>query len=375
MVQRISLKARCHHWRDILQQATGNWQPTCGFRQPLVMGTIPALASVLLLAAHLVTMNVASAAPLVCVWLRYRERRSDAAAGAIGRRLASWSWWSFLAGIMLGLMLLGTVWAASDQCYWQAVARFPTGAYLFAASELAFTAACLALYAGLWSRLRKRPWWHALLAVLATTNLFYHFPPLMIVLAELSAQPEWISEPMITRPVFRSLLLRSELIGKLLHFGFASVAVSGASLMLLARWHAGAEVAEDCRSALIRIGAGIAFAASVVQLAVGIWVLLELPTSARNALLGDDWLGTVLFFLSIVATLGMLRVLGGVAGGDTSQAAVTQSIVLLIVVVVLMTGSLTRSRQGQSRASPLLTARIALPQTGSSPFELLAKSY
>jgi hypothetical protein len=319
------------------------------------MGTIPALASVILLAAHLLAMNVASAAPLICVWLRFREPRGDSTAGAIGRRLASWSVWSLLCGIVLGLILLGIVWAAPEQHYWQAVERFPTRAYLFAASELAFTTVCLALYAGLWNRLRERPWWHALLAVLATTNLFYHFPPLMIVLGELSAQPEWISEPMITRPVFRSLLLRSELMGKVLHFGFASVGVSGAALMLLARWHASAEVSEDRRSALIRVGAGIAFVASVVQLAIGMWVLLELPTSAHNALMGDDWLGTVLFFLSIVAALGVLRAFASVAGGDTSGPAVSRSAVLLIIVVVLMTASLIRSRQFESSNPPLLT--------------------
>jgi hypothetical protein len=310
------------------------------------MSTFTPLASVLLLAAHLVAMNVASAAPLICVWLRYRERRGNAMAGAVGRRLASWCLWSLIAGIGLGLLLLGITWAHHPS-YWNAVERFPARAYWFAASELAFTAVCLAFYARLWNRWHRRPVWHAAVAVLAVTNLFYHFPPLMIVLGKLSAQPEWVHEPLVTRPVFRELLLRPEVLSKVLHFVFASVAVSGVALMLLAQHHADRSIAERGHMALVRAGAAIALAASVIQLAVGLWVLVRLPAAARNALMGHDWPATVLFFLSIVAVLAMVRALARVASGDMDSAAVYQSAILLFVVVVLMTGSLTRSRQVQ----------------------------
>jgi hypothetical protein len=276
--------------------------------------------------------------------------------------MAHWCLWFLLVGTALGMILLGILWAAPAQRYWQAVERFPARAYAFAAGELAFTALCLALYAGLWNRLRERPWWHALLAVLAATNLFYHFPPLMIVLGELSAQPDWVSEPLITRPVFRTLLIRPELIGKVLHFGLASVAVSGGMLMLLARRHVSGEFQDQCRTALVRAGAAIAFAASIAQLAVGLWVLLQLPMAARNALIGDDWVASVLFFLSIVAVLGVLRALASVAGGDTSNAAVSKSAVLLILVVALMTGSLTRARHVQSSNSPRGSAQAQMIQ-------------
>jgi hypothetical protein len=325
------------------------------------MGAFTTLASVILLSTHLVAMNVASAAPLICVWLRYRERHDDAAAGAIGQRLALWSFWCLLAGIALGFVMLGIFWMTPDPGYRQAVARFPAKAYVFAAAELAFSAACLALYAGYWNRFRERPWWHALLALLATTNLLYHFPALMFVLGELSAQPEWVLEPLVTRREFRSLLLRPELIGKVLHFAFASVAVSGVVLMLFARRHIDSEIADQRSSALIRAGAAIAFGASLIQIAIGAWVLLQLPNAARNALIGDDWLGTGLFFLSIVALVGMLRALAGVAGGDTGGAAVGQSAILLVLVVALMTASLVRSRYIQSSSSALFTASVSVP--------------
>jgi hypothetical protein len=329
------------------------------------MGAFTALASVLLLAAHLVAMNVASAAPLICVWLRHRERRGDAAAGVIGWRLARVSLWSLCAGIVLGLMLLGVSWATHDQAYWNAVGRFPPRAYWFATGELAFTTVCLALYAGLWNRWQSRPLVHAAVAVLAVTNLFYHFPPLMIMLGELSAQPEWVFEPLITRPVIRGLMLRPQLLGKVLHFGFASAAVSGVALMLLAHRHARSRIAERESNSLIRAGAAIALAASVVQLAIGLWVLLELPPASRNALMGDDWLGTVLFFSSFVAVLGFLRVLASVVVGDTGTAAASQSTVLLVAVVLLMTASLTRSRHVLSLESPSFGLKAEIGRPGA----------
>src|SRR5688572_10061311 len=264
-----------------------------------IMDFLLAIVSVAFLAAHLLAMNVPSAVPLICIWLHMRGRRGDSAANTIGRQLARASLWSLLCGAVLGMVLVGLMWAAEDSAYWHAVQRFPSSAHVFALSELIFSAICLALYVAFWARWRNRPWLHAVLAVVGTSNLLYHFPPLMIVLGNLASRPELVQEPVITRPVFRELLLQPILVAQVLHFIVASAAVAGVTLMLIAgRKGSVAERSDTDR--LVVIGARIALAASLIQLAVGVWVLVQLPNMVRSALLGDDWTGTAFFLLSVL---------------------------------------------------------------------------
>ena len=66
-------------------------------------------------ALHLLAVNVATAAPLVCIWLRWREsRHEDAAAGAVGRYLARQSNVMLLWGSALGFGM-----GRDDGCVWE----------------------------------------------------------------------------------------------------------------------------------------------------------------------------------------------------------------------------------------------------------------
>ena len=156
-----------------------------------------ALLTTILLALHLLAMNVASAGPLVCVWLHRRGRRGDETAFAVGRQLAWWSLAVLVAGMALGLVMLAIFWSGVDRAYVDAVGRFPTRAVLNAVYEAIFSVVCLAVYAGTWDRWRDHPWLHGLLAVLATTNLLYHFPPLMVALGALAVRPELVPDLVI----------------------------------------------------------------------------------------------------------------------------------------------------------------------------------
>lgn len=297
-----------------------------------------ALVNVILLALHLLAVNVASAGPLMCVWLRSRGRRGGGeAADAIGRRLAAWSLGGLILGIVFGTILLVIAWADENQSYWNALRRFEPQTFVFALVELAFTGACLITYLVLWNRWRGRPWLHGLLAVLATTNLTYHFPPLMIVLGQLSARPDLTDATTITRSVYRHLMVQPDVLANLLHFALASVAVTGVFVMHLAL------KADERR--VTSGGAWFALVASLAQLAVGMWVLMQLPLTARNGLVGDDWLASGLFILSIGVALGLMHALSAVALGETGHAAVWRSTALMLAVVLLMTGALARSRR------------------------------
>lgn len=266
-------------------------------------------------------------------------------------------------GMSVGLMLTGWLWIRHSPAYWQAVGRFPSRTFGFAAGELAFTAACLAAYLALWERWLNRPWLHALIGVAAATNLLYHFPPLMIAVGNLATWPEWVTEAEVARPVFRSLFLRQVFMGQVLHFALASIAVGGALLMLLADRLPAEVDGSPAASRLTRSGAGIALAASLMQFAVGPWMLLSFPATMRDALIGDDWLASLLFFVSIVAAVGMVRSLGLIVLGDEGRHVVRQSVILLSAVILLMVAALARTRHietvGKRVAARQTTTRIA----------------
>jgi hypothetical protein len=197
--------------------------------------------------------------------------------------------------------------------------------------------------------------------VVAATNLLYHFPPLMVALGTVAVRPELVPESVITRDVFRSLMVRPEIVAQSVHFALASLAVSGLAVMLVVarrRRSLQSQSAEtnftadaDRAGRLIRAGAMIALAASLVQLVVGVWVLLELPLRVRHALIGDDWLATGLFFAAIVGTFGLLHALAVAGLGETSDGSVRRCAALMLAVTVLMTGVLETARHAERATS------------------------
>jgi hypothetical protein len=308
------------------------------------------LVSILLLAVHLLAMNVASAGPLVCVWLHGRGRRGDGTAFAAGRQLAWLAVVVLLAGVAVGALLLVMAWLDAGRGYFDALARFPTAALVHAGGEAVFSLACLVVYAGMWERWRGWPWLHGLWAVVAATNLLYHFPPLMVALGTLSVRPELVPESLITRDVFRPLMVRSEVLAQSAHFALASFAVAGLALMIVAARLRRLPTNEPERSGrLIRAGAVIALAASLGQLVVGVWVLLELPLRVRHALIGDDWLATGLFFAAIVGTFGLLHALALAGLGETSDGSVRRCAAFMLGITVLMTGVLETARHAERK--------------------------
>ena len=120
------------------------------------------------------------------------------------------------------------------------------------------------------------------------------------------SRPEMVVEPIITRAIYRPLMLRPEVLSQSLHFVVASVAAAGVALDL--HCAGGNKQPElDGASPLIVAGARIALAASLAQLAVGVWVLFELSPVARGGLTGDAWPATGLFIAAIAVTLGLLH--------------------------------------------------------------------
>ncbi len=186
----------------------------------------------------------------------------------------------------------------------------------------------------------------SVLAVFASTNLLYHFPPLFVIFSKVS-RPEVHHSSVATieevsSAEFRRLLADPEVLSTSLHFLLASVAVAGMAVLLFGL---GRQQKTDNPAAggLCKLGGRIALAATVLQAPVGFWVFMNLPATAQNRLLGDDLLGTALFVAGVSAAVWLMHLLAVIALGDTRKKSIVQAAFVLLVVIVLMTGTLRRA--------------------------------
>lgn len=288
---------------------------------------------IFVLAAHLLAMNVATAAPVVCIWLKRREvRQADEVAGRLGHFLA-WQSMVFLAiGIVLGIAAVGLLWLDTDTRFFQALSSVPRRRLWFGLVELLFFYGVMLAYAWSWPRVRRSTWWHPALAVLAATDLIYHFPPLFAAIGVLQEQAS-LAGTELGYSEFLRLMTSTETMARVVHFLLASFAVTGGLIMM---WSLGRKrLAGDERC--VAWGAWLALAPSVAQLLAGVWLLFALPRGAQQQLMGANWLATGLLALSGVALFAMLHSLGALALGETKRREIVRSLCLLVLVVVAMT--------------------------------------
>ncbi len=301
---------------------------------------------------HLLAVDVAMAGPLLAIWLQWRESRfQDRVAGEVGRRLAGWSLAIGAAGMGLGLLSVVLLPVGESSPYRTAFGRIPAARWWYVVAELAFYIVVMWAYVGLWRRLTRTRTGrvvHRGLAVMASTNLLYHFPPLFVVISALSLRPElWHVE--FDRRLYWQLLLENESLARVAHHWLASVAVTGGAAMLLAsrkgayRGNSG----DDGQSAarIVRASARLSLIATVLQLPVGCWVLIAAHPLMQEAMLGENGLTTGLFVASIIASLGLMHHLAVASLGDVSRRAVVRTAGIMALVVLLMVATLHRARQ------------------------------
>lgn len=298
------------------------------------------LALTVVLALHLVCVNLASAGPFLAVWLFWRAwRRHDDDAALAGRHFIGWSLASLGAGIVSGAAALGLLWAA-DSDFFGAAARLPVSRYWFGAVELVFYAVCLlpvlAFARADDLRNRRRVVGLSLLLVLAGLDLVYHFPPLFVGLNVLASRPyDWIGQVR-----FVELLVDPQVAAMVGHFVLASAASGGLMLMLVCRRTATGET-------LVRWGGWITLVATLAQIPVGVVLLFRLPEPARDAMLGADPAAGGLLALSLLATLGLLERSLAIALGDTQRSNVQTAVGLFALIVLLMVSAQQQSAQAQ----------------------------
>lgn len=305
------------------------------------MTALVEVLSCVLLAIHLVAVNLAMAGPLVCVWLDWREsREKDELAGSLGRSLAQACLASILVGVAVGAALLWWTWQQDLSTFYRTVGKLPAQRWGYLIAEILFYLACMTAYMGLWNRLRTHRLWHRLLAVVAATNLLYHFPPLFVMLSVVSSRPEVAALPYDHQAYLR-LWGDAEVLSRVMHHWLASAAVAGAATALLAWRMSQVHNSNEVRR-LVAGGAKIALVASGFQVPVGIWVLMQLPSVGRNALTGGDPLATSLFAASVFAALALLNCLANLACGDIRRGQVAGALASLTLTVILMVSALER---------------------------------
>jgi hypothetical protein len=296
------------------------------------------LVFILLLAAHLVAVNIATAAPLVCLWLKRREvRGGDAEAGRVGLFLAWQSVTMLLVGIVLGSLAAWLLWLQGDHRFFDALSVVPRRRLWFGVVELLFFLALMVWYAWAWPRVRRPTLWHPALAILAATDLIYHFPPLFAGIAVLEGKSALPPEE-LSYSGFLALMYAPETLARVLHFLLASAAVT-AAWMLVYQLRQDRADREPFSQRWIAWAARLALAPSLAQLLAGVYLLLVLPATQQQRLMGGDWLATGLFATSIFAVFGLLHSLASLSLGETSRREMYRSLALMVLVVLAMTAA------------------------------------
>jgi len=292
-----------------------------------------------LLAMHLLAMHLASAGPLLCLGLCRGRREPESLAQRLGARLAWLSMLALLFGSGVGLVML---FAGPSAGMLQAIDRFPVRATWYAGAELLFSLVCLWIYwlgcrANGWCKTALGRWTNGGIAMLSITNLLYHFPPLMVVLAKLSSAPSWVEAEIIDRPLFLQLMFQGEVLSHSLHFCLAALAVAAlAVLWLLSKQE---QVGEDDPQwkHIARRAAGVGLVASLLQIPVGVWVLMTLPSRTLQPLLGGSSLGSMLLLVGILSAMLLIQRLAVIAMGETGRADLKRACRQLLLVILLMT--------------------------------------
>lgn len=316
------------------------------------------LLQVLVSTAHLLVIDLALAAPFVCLGLEWwGTRRGVALAHQVGRQLARDAVLALVLGSLLGGATLGLLWWTHGATYGASLARIPPSRYWYAGAEWLFSLACLAAYAALWDRMASRRWLHRLLGFVGGTNLAYHFPVLFSIVSVVTTS----GRAEATRVNFRAMILSPEVAAHVTHDILAAVIVTGVYIMglsLAMRRRVGGEPDAE------RVGcwgARMALPAALAQFPVGFWLWTTLPPTSSAALLMGDGMATLSFAVAIIAAIGLLHHLATATLGDASRRQTLAAMALLMLVLFSMVTARYRARL------PLLAASMAADVRTRSP--------
>ena len=297
----------------------------------------------LILGAHLLCVDLAAAGPMVCLWLDRKEGRGDEEAGRAGRFLLKASLHALLVGTLLGVVAGCLLW---DAQYREQLMRLASRVH-FGVWEWLFSLVLLYLYRLSWRDAttccgaKRRLRW--LLPLLASTNLLYHFPPLFLIFSQLNP-----AGAELTSAEFRARLVDGYVVARTVHFCLAALAVSGIVLIVYTLKNGGSDETTEQTYQPARWGARLALVATLLQLPVGIWIILQMDPAAQRTVMGGSLVTTGLFLASLVGALALMHCLSVLAFGAFRRVLAVRTISLMILVILLMTLVARQSRQQET---------------------------
>ena len=297
----------------------------------------------LILGAHLLCVDLAAAGPLVCLWLDRKEGRGDEEAGRAGRFLLKASLHALLVGTLLGVVAGCFLW---DAQYREQLMRLASRVH-FGVWEWLFSLVLLYLYLLSWrdattccGAKRRLRWF---LPLLASTNLLYHFPPLFLIFSQLNP-----AGAELTSAEFRARLVDGYVVARTVHFCLAALAVSGITLIIYTLKKGGSAETTEQTYQPARWGARLALVATLLQLPVGIWIILQMGPAAQRTVMGGSLITTGLFVASLIGALALMHCLSVLAFGAFQRVLAVRTISLMILVILLMTLVARQSRQQEA---------------------------
>ena len=297
----------------------------------------------LILGAHLLCVDLAAAGPMVCLWLDRKEGRGDEEAGRAGRFLLKASLHALLVGTLLGVVAGCFLW---DAQYREQLMRLASRVH-FGVWEWLFSLVLLYLYRLSWrdattccGAKRRLRWF---LPLLASTNLLYHFPPLFLIFSQLNP-----AGAELTSAEFRARLVDGYVVARTVHFCLAALAVSGITLIIYTLKKGGSAETTEQTYQPARWGARLALVATLLQLPVGIWIILQMGPAAQRTVMGGSLMTTGLFVASLIGALALMHCLSVLAFGAFQRVLAVRTISLMILVILLMTLVARQSRQQEA---------------------------
>jgi len=321
----------------------------------------------LILGAHLLCVDLAAAGPLVCLWLDRKEGRGDEEAGRAGRFLLKASLHALLVGTLLGVVAGCFLW---DAQYREQLMRLASRVH-FGVWEWLFSLVLLYLYRLSWrdattccGAKRRLRWF---LPLLASTNLLYHFPPLFLIFSQLNP-----AGAELTSAEFRARLVDGYVVARTVHFCLAALAVSGITLIIYTLKKGGSAETTEATYQPARWGARLALVATLLQLPVGIWIILQMGPAAQRTVMGGSLITTGLFVASLIGALALMHCLSVLAFGAFQRVLAVRTISLMILVILLMTLISRQSRQQEAawREAPPEPVSIAYVHARGNSQEL-----
>lgn len=298
------------------------------------------IVGIVLLAIHLLSVNLASAGPLIAVWL-WRAGNAK----PIRRSCANSLLWKTIVAFLLGMITGGLLMAWSPSADLRNIlGRFPARTYYFAAAELAFSLVCMLALAWSFAKELRSPWLLWGLALLTTTNLIYHFPPLMAVLGKLAVNPHWSTHDTIERAEQLQLMKLPEIVALSLHFAAASIAITAIAALDRLRRELSESPASPEAAQVIRNLVRTALLANLFQLPVGLWLLTSLSLDDVRTLMGGSLAASLSFIVALGLTLVLLQRLVALGWGLAEGKDLSWILKLTVLIVLLMTASLRLSR-------------------------------